>query len=77
MILYYSIAKEGKYKKDDNGDYIDCAIGIAKGYMSNVESEDVRKKEASKFKDWLSDQIEVNQIFIKEITKAEFEKIEG
>lgn len=76
MILYYSVAKEAKYKKDDNDNYIDCAIAIAKNYISHVKDEDERKKEALKFKSWICDQIKVNQIFVREITKEQFEEIE-
>ena len=75
MILYYSIAKEGKYKKDEDGNYVDCAVAIAKGYISHVENEEERIKEANNMKAWVCSQIEMPQIHVKAITKEQFERI--
>lgn len=76
MILYYSIAKEGKYKKDNDGNYIDCGLAISKGYISHVSDEKDRIAEANKMKSWVSSQIEVPEFFIMAITKEKFDSIE-
>jgi hypothetical protein len=76
MLLYYSIAKEGKYKKDDNGNYINCVIALSvAGDEPKQESDRIHK--AREQKEWLSKQIEINPFFILPITKEQYDKTEA
>lgn len=74
-MIYYSVAKEGRYKKDDNDEYMDCALAVKVNGKDKANDEETIEK-AKEMREWLSKQINVFPIHLKPITRSEYERIE-
>lgn len=72
MVLYYLIAKESKYKKDENNVYIDIVTGLrVDGKEPKTEKERIKK--AEEMRDWFAKQIDINRFWVVPITKEKFD----
>lgn len=75
MVVYYSIARQSKYKKGDDGEYIDTVIAIQ---MDGEEpkTEEYRIKVAKDKKNWVAEQLKIDPFWLLPITKERFNAFE-